>query len=715
MDRTRIRSVKWWQFHHALWRYKLLVIAVVILGTAISAIYTSRIPKQYRSASSAMIDTLSAQVVYDYGGGPSSTDFSRAHKVLAESKEVKRDAITATEMDPAIFALSSFEARTDGVLIYFQIIDGDPEAAAALANSWREVFIEQLKHRSRSNLEVILEGYKAQFEEAKKALDESVKKQQEFFRRTQYDPSLFLNDPIHTQVASLDKARTETEETQRVLTQELAALDNPEMDSAKLMLLDYVKGDLGFTDRFQKVREMEAKLQEQKGLFSDPKNPAVESAESNLAQARTLLEESRKRLKGAMEIKLKLVSDELKIKNAAYAAKKAELDQKQTCSIDYKAISSEIDRRKQTLDQLNERLNAIEQQVKYGHINVIEMEAAEISMVPFVPSWRHNISTGFLLSLLLACALVFGLEQIDDTVRTPRDIEQRLDALVLGAVPACGRRNMTREGYFMAKRQPASVAVDAMRGIHIGIEVRRKSAKNSGPLVVNVTSALPQDGKSFITSNLGVLFGGLGRRVLIVDADLRKASISKALQLDNSNGFLDVLSNAQWDRKFVIRCEATGYDLLPAGKHESSISESFNPETMSKVIDQMRHDYDVIIFDTPPVLALPDACVLGQFADVTLLVTRSRHTRLTQIERAAASMYAANVKDLVFVVNGVDAVDAAAENYGAGYNYSYGYGYGYGKGYGYGHDSRTKPPDTQRIQILPRKNVEEKEEDETIA
>src|SRR5262249_16234 len=138
-----------------------------------------------------------------------------------------------------------------------------------------------------------------------------------------------------------------------------------------------------------------------------------------------------------------------------------------------------------------------------------------------------------------------------------------------------------------------------------------------------------------------------------------------------------------------------------------------NPEVMNKVIDQMRKDYDVIIFDTPPVLALPDACVLGQFADVTLLVTRSRHTRLAQVERATQNLYAANVKDLVFVVNGVDAVDAAAENYGGGYNYSY--GYGYGKGYGYGHDSRAKPPETQRIQILPRKKIDEKEDDETIA
>jgi len=97
----------------------------------------------------------------------------------------------------------------------------------------------------------------------------------------------------------------------------------------------------------------------------------------------------------------------------------------------------------------------------------------------------------------------------------------------------------------------------------------------------------------------------------------------------------------------------------------------------------MRKDFDVIIFDTPPVLALPDACVLGQLSDVTLLVTRSRHTRLAQIERGAASLLAAQVKELAFVVNGLDASDAATETYGGGYGYGYGgQRYGYGQGYG---------------------------------
>src|SRR5205085_1742215 len=183
-------------------------------------------------------------------------------------------------------------------------------------------------------------------------------------------------------------------------------------------------------------------------------------------------------------------------------------------------------------------------------------------------------SMGFILSFLLACALVFGLEQIDDTVHTPKDLEQRMGANVLGAVPACGRSNMDREGYFLAKRQSASIAVDALRGIHIALEVGRKSAMQSGSLVITVTSAVPQDGKSFVTSNLGILFASLGRKVLVVDADLRKASLSKALEVEDQDGFFEVVKNQKWTRSCALNGKTPGYYLLPAGHVAEAISES---------------------------------------------------------------------------------------------------------------------------------------------
>src|SRR6185295_1980429 len=218
--------------------------------------------------------------------------------------------------------------------------------------------------------------------------------------------------------------------------------------------------------------------------------------------------------------------------------------------------------------------------------NVVEWEEAPVIAhpVPVRPSWRQNIVVGFILSFLLACGLVFGLEQIDDTVRTPRDLEQRLGATVVGSVPACGRSSMNREGYFLAQRQAASIAVDSLRGVHIALEVNRKATEHSGAMIITITSAVPQDGKSFVTSNLGILFASLGRKVLVVDADLRKASLSKALQAEDRNGFFEIVKNKKWTREFAMNGTTPGYYLLAAGHIQESASESLHPENVSRLI-----------------------------------------------------------------------------------------------------------------------------------
>ncbi len=149
MDKSRIRSVQWWQFHHLLWRYKFVVAAIVILGTFTSVVYTSRISKQYRATASDMVDSFSnINNNPDYGTG--TADLSRAHKVLAESGPVKDKAIALSGLSDAQVGESSFEARVDGVLIYFSITDGNYAVAKKLADAWAETFIKELAGRAHT-------------------------------------------------------------------------------------------------------------------------------------------------------------------------------------------------------------------------------------------------------------------------------------------------------------------------------------------------------------------------------------------------------------------------------------------------------------------------------------------------------------------------------------------------------------------------------------
>ncbi|MEI6234900.1 MAG: AAA family ATPase [Planctomycetota bacterium] len=688
---SRIRTVKWWQFHHALLRYKFIVAAIVILGTFGAIFYTSRIPKQYRASASDMVDSFSTAANQDYSGN-SAADLSRAHKVLAESNPVRNRAYELSGLPVERAGQATFEARVDGLLINFNVIDGDYNTAKKLANAWSTAFIAELEFRASSSVKNMEIFYNDKYKDYQKQWQDATQNMSKFYSETGFNAERFGADPIHATVSGYKKKMLETESALGTLDYELKMVKDRQNDPATLILLTYITTDVTFLERLKAVKDADTALSKTKVTFREGQE--WRTAEDVLAQAKKLLDDSRTHLLGAMTLKREELKDEYAKAEERYKEERKKLDTLTSHQGRYNSLNFEIDSAKRGVDQITERLHESKIVDRANGSKVIKWEEAQdiANPIPFKPNWQQNIITGLLMSFAAACALVFALEQIDDTVRTPRDIEQRLGAVVLGAVPACGRKSMDREGYFLAKQQTGSIAVDSLRGIHIGLEVSRKNASpGNGALVITITSSVPQDGKSFITSNLGILFASLGRRVLVVDADLRKASLSKALGADDQAGFFEIVKSQKWDPKIVVRGKTHGYDLLAAGHIRDSISESLHPENVGVLIEQMRKEFDVIIFDTPPVLALPDACVLGQLSDVTLLVTRSRHTRLAQVERGAASLLGAKVKELVFVVNGLDASDAATDTYGSAYGYGYGYGSGYGYGYGKGYGRDEKP------------------------
>jgi capsular exopolysaccharide synthesis family protein len=173
-----------------------------------------------------------------------------------------------------------------------------------------------------------------------------------------------------------------------------------------------------------------------------------------------------------------------------------------------------------------------------------------------------------------------------------------------------------------------------------------------------------------VASNLALLFASFSRKVLLVDADLRKPSISRAFQCDTHYGLRDIIRGSVWNDDFVLKTSVPNLSVLPAGLLKENTSNGIDAAKMPPLIADMAKHYDVVIFDTPPVLALADVCVLAASTDVTLLVVRSRMSTIQSIERGAGILYSMNVKSLLAVVNNVDESDARGETY---YYAQYGY------------------------------------------
>lgn len=312
------------------------------------------------------------------------------------------------------------------------------------------------------------------------------------------------------------------------------------------------------------------------------------------------------------------------------------------------------------------------------------IETPHITGIPPQPVSRNILLTALLIGLAIPAAIVFGREALNTTVRGRKDLEDYCMPLV-GELPLKGKKRPIWKRWRKEKiiAQPNMVVADQKRDIlnEAFRTVRTKleftlgfDGKNK---VVMISSLNPGSGKTFITANLSAAFSLKGKRVLVMDLDLRKASLSDYVGQPKV-GISNYLSG-QIDDWHEIITPLDHVDVLPCGVIPPNPAELLSTERFAKMIKAAREEYDIIFLDCPPVEIVADAEIINPHADLTLFVVRAslmERSYLKDIERWYAEK---KYNNLTLLLNGT--TDALGR-YGY-HKYGYGYG-GYGYGYGYG-------------------------------
>ena len=184
--------------------------------------------------------------------------------------------------------------------------------------------------------------------------------------------------------------------------------------------------------------------------------------------------------------------------------------------------------------------------------------------------------------------------------------------------------------------------------------------------ILACTSAMPRDGKSTTIANLAVTIAQQGQKVLLVDSDLRKPTIHKIMEMKNKYGLTDLLTKKETPEEVILPSpRANNLHILPSGPIPPNPSELLGSKVMEELILELSEDYDLILFDTPPVLAVTDAQILGSRCDGVILVIRSNQTEKKEMIKAKELLDIANVNVIGVVLNQVDQKEL---------NYSYYYG-----------------------------------------
>jgi len=652
-----------------LWRHKFMAVSIILLGTTLSALYTATLPVLYRSTASLLIENYNPNILTGEMQMPTiDFEIGTAYKILAESRPVAQRAreLAAEPIGGA------FEGRVQTQLLYLSVMDGDPRRAAKLANAWQRAFSEEMVRRSQYVATSAREFLDKSVPELRANWIKSQDELNRFASETHFDAQEFERSPVRRRIedypARLDDIRLKLNE----LEAEKRLLERKDITTTDLLQLPRARTDESLQALLKQIEMRRLKLLDMSERYRSDADE-VKVVQESISKLMTEVQNASASLVRRIEFEYQKLKEESARLNEQIGQAQDEFTALKKNADQYKQLQSDVQRAERIYSDMAAKRGENEVISRYTLNTARPWESAEEAMAPYSPNWNKNVMSGLLLSLMLATLSAFIMEMLDDTVKTSRGLEKKMGVTTLGMVPASALNMSDSDGYVMVQRQARSAIADHFRNIHIALEVTHGIQSQGKAFIVTITSAGPNEGKSFVSSNLATLFASLSRRVLLVDADFRKCSLSRAFNQRPKTGLMDIISTGRWSKDAAIHNAAQGYWFLPAPRDQEELG-SFDPQAFSMALDLMKKDFDVIIFDTPPVLAMADASAIARVSDVTILVARSRKTRMRELERAAAAVYGANAKEVTFIVNFVDPADARAEAYGYG---------GYGAGYGY--------------------------------
>lgn len=307
-----------------------------------------------------------------------------------------------------------------------------------------------------------------------------------------------------------------------------------------------------------------------------------------------------------------------------------------------------------------------------GNVRIVDTAVEPIE--PIKPKKLQILILSIFLGGFLGTLLALLRNMLRSGVKDSTQIENELDLPVYATVP----RSPVQESRIkllkkkknipiLAVKHSDDIAIESLRSMRTAIHFALSSAKNN---IIMVSGPAPEVGKSFISTNLATILAQSQKRVLIIDADLRRGYLHKYFNLQTQPGLADYL-NGQTDLNQVIKAtEVSGLDVIVRGKSPANPSELLSTTQFAAMLSQLSEQYDHILIDTPPILAVTDGIIISQHAGVNLVIARYAKTQMKELELTINRFEQAGVK-----VNGIilNDIQRSSAGYGYGYNYSYAY------------------------------------------
>ena len=353
-----------------------------------------------------------------------------------------------------------------------------------------------------------------------------------------------------------------------------------------------------YRNKHPEIKLLLQQLQESESELCFAIQNAVDNIEASLEEARGNFDQSSKRL----------------------VEKERDMIELSKIRVEFNSLNRDLEVEHMTYQKLVSLMaeQKIQVNIKNANARIIDKAYPPRADKPSSPNVLLNLIGGLFGGVFFGLGLVFLVAILDDKVKSVFDIEGSIGLPMLGIIPQVKKLDSVSKSHIVASHSDRHVT-ENFRSMLSYLKINDHS-KNAS--VFLITSTVPGEGKSFISSNLALSFAAHGEKVLLVDADLRLPNVAKSLQLDNENGILDYINSDQPLSDFIINDVYPNLDVLPSGGKSKHPTAALSDPRFKSLLLELRDNYDKIIIDTPPLAAVSDAMNVVPLVDSVLYVVR---------------------------------------------------------------------------------------------
>ena len=685
-----------------------LILTILVASIAIGVVATLLVTPKYTADASVQIEDQSAQVLGDdLDSGQDNSPIWDIERFLNTQLEILQSRALAMRVGQKLdlFDSESFLAamevqplgpdvndtvRRDTIVALLQgsldvdlpedsrianisFTSADPEISAAVANAYSDEFIQATLQRKFDSSAYARDFVSEQMEEARARLEASEIELNDYARRAGLVRPRGAQRSGNEGQLGDGRASVTTESLAQInAAANQAQADRIEAESRwnaerrqPLFASRNVLSNPTVQALMTRRSELEAELRSVRERYLD-EHPTVQRIQAELSSVRSELNRTARGVRNSIRSDFVASRDSETRLRQQVSRLRGESLAEQDKAVRYNTLAREADVNRTLYEGLLERYRELNASAGLATSNISIVDRAEIPFAPSSPDMVRNLALALLAGLGLAGLAVLLRDQLDDTVRTPEDVDDKVRLPLLGVIPRA-----TKDDPHAALNEPRSPVSEAYNSLAVSLMY---STTEGLPKVIHVTSSQPTEGKSITSLAIARALARLGKSVVLVDADLRRPSIHGLCDLSNKQGLSTLLVTNEEPAKFLSPSSEENLAILTSGPNPPRPTELIGSPRMGAVLEKLGSLGDVVIVDSCPVLGLADAPTLAALSDAVVFVVESDRGRSGSLKSALRRLRAANANLAGAILTKFDPTKA-------GNRYSQYYGYDY---YSYG-------------------------------